>query len=172
MSRTARSGAIREVFEGPYTRASQVDRQQNRGCGVGCGIEAKPRLQVNRSRVAYRECRDREKGRGHDRGLGKYSGRFQKRPHVNRVQKVLENPGHTPVAESTGCCWRLCRAAGAEAAGVCWSWGWCCWSRPEGSRLCWRSRQCSRLGWHCSSRVTVARGYCSCGNSLETARPA
>ena len=149
-------------------RVSRLDRQQNRGMGVGCGTETNPRLQVSRSQVAYRECRDREKGRGHDRGLEKCSGRFRKRPHGIRFRKVLENPGHTPAAERSGSCWRQCRAAVGEAAGRCWSWGWCCWSRPEGSGLCWRSRQCSRLGWHCSSRVTVARGYCSCGNSLET----
>ena len=156
-----RSGAIWEVSKGPYTRASQGDRQQKRERGVGCGTEANLRLRVKRSRVAYREARDREKGRGQDRGLGKCSGRFRKHPHVNRVRKVLENPGHTPAAESSGSCWRLCRAAGAEAAGDCWSCGWCCWGRPECSRLCWSVGQCSRVGWHCSSRVTVARGYCS-----------
>ena len=69
-------------------RASQVDRQQNRRCGVGCGIETNPCLRVKRSRVAYRECRDREKGRGHDRGLGKCSGRFRKHPHGIWVRKV------------------------------------------------------------------------------------
>ena len=43
---------------------------------------------------------------------------FRKRPYGIRVRKVLENPGHTPAAESSGCCWRQCRAAGAEAAGA------------------------------------------------------
>ena len=118
-------------------------------------------MRVNRSRVAYRECRDREKRRGHDRGLGKCFGRFRKHPHGIRVRKVLENPGHTPAAESSGCCWRQCRAAVGEAAGVCWSWGWCSWRRPEGSGQCWRAEQCSSVGWHCSCAGTVARGYCS-----------
>ena len=148
-----RSRARREVSEDPYTRASQVDRQQNRRCGVGCGTETKPRLRVKRSRVAYREYRDRETGRVHDRGLGKYSGRFRKHPHGIRVRKVLENPGHTPAAESSGCCWRQCRATGVEAAGVCWSWGWCSWRRPEDSGQCWSAGLCSRVSWHCSSRV-------------------
>ena len=141
MSRTARSGARREVSEGPYTRASRLDRQRNQRCGVGCETETKPCLRVKRSRVAYRDDRDRNEGRGHDRGLGKCSGRFRKHPHVNRVRKVLENPGHTPAVESFGSCWRLCRAAVGEAARECWSWswGWCCWSRPEASGQCWRA---------------------------------
>ena len=137
-------------------RASQVDRQQNRDRGVGCETEINSCLRVKRSRVAYRECRDREKKRVHDRGLGKCSEKFQKHPHEIRVRKVLENPGHTPAAESSGCCWRLCRAAMGEAAGVCWSLGWCCWSRPEGSGQCWSAGLCSREGWHCSCAGTVA----------------
>ena len=99
-----RSGAIREVTEGPYMRASQVDRQQKRGRGVGYGIEVKPRLWVSRSQVAYRDDRDREKGREHDRGLRKCFGRFRKHPHGIRVRKVLENPEHTPAAERSGSC--------------------------------------------------------------------
>ena len=53
-------------------------------------------MRVSRSQVTYRDDRGREKRRGHDRGLGKCSERFWKHPHMNRVRKVLENPGHTP----------------------------------------------------------------------------
>ena len=72
--------------------------------GVGCESKAKPRLRVNRSRVAYRDVRDQEKVCGHDRRLGKCSGRFRKHPHMIRVRKVLENPGHTPAAENSESC--------------------------------------------------------------------
>ena len=154
-------GVTWEVSEGSHTIASQLDRQGNRGCGVGCETEAKPHLWVNRSRIAYQDVRDRDEERRYDRGLGKCSEKFRKHPHVNRVRKVLENPGHTPAVEKSGSCWRLCREAGVEAAGICWSWGWCSWSRPEGSGLCWRTKQCSRLCWHCSCAGTVARRYCS-----------
>ena len=80
---------------------------------------------------------------------------FRKHPHGNRVRKVLENPGHPPAAESSGCCWRQCRAAWAEAARVCWDLGWCCWRGPEASGLCWSVGQSAGLAG------TVARGYCS-----------
>ena len=118
-----RSGAIREVFEGLYTRTNQVDRQQSQGRSVGCEIETMPRLRVNRSRVVYRDDRDQEKGREQDRGLEKCFERFRKHPHVNRVRKILENPGPTPAADESESCLRQCRAVVGEAAGVCWSWG-------------------------------------------------
>ena len=44
---------------------------------------------------------------GHDQRLGKCSGRCRKCPHMIRIQKVLENPGHTPAAENSGSCWRM-----------------------------------------------------------------
>ena len=137
MSRMTRADMFRcDVggFQGsPYVGES-TDRQKNQGQGVGCETEAKPRLQVNRSRVAYRNVWDREKvyghdrrlekcfGRlnrsrvayrdvrdqekmcGHDRMLGKCFGRSRKHPHMIRVLKVLENPGHTPAAENSGSC--------------------------------------------------------------------
>ena len=81
-----------------------VDRQKNQGRGVKFETEAKPRLRVNRSRVAYRDVRDREKVCGHDQRLGKCFGRFWKHPHVIRVRKVLENLGHMPAAENSGSC--------------------------------------------------------------------
>ena len=91
-------------FQGSHTWASRVDHQKNQGRGVGCETEAKPRLRVNRSPIAYPDVQDREKGCGHDRRLGKCSGRFRKYPHMIRVRKVLENPRHTPAAESFESC--------------------------------------------------------------------
>ena len=94
-------------FQGfPYVGES-VNRQKNQGRGVGCEIEAKLRWRVNRSRIAYREVRDREKVCGHDWRLGKCSRRFWKCPHKVRVWKVLENPGHTPAANESGSCWSV-----------------------------------------------------------------
>ena len=91
-------------FQGfPYV-GELVDCQKNQGRGVGCEIEAKSRLLVNRFRVTYRDVRDREKVCGHDRRLGKCSGRFRKHPYMIRVRKVLENLGHTPAAENSESC--------------------------------------------------------------------
>ena len=84
-----RLGATQMVFEGPYTRVCRLDRQGNRGQGVGCEIEAKPRLRVNRSWVAYRDVRDRENGRSHDRRLRKCFERFRKHPPEVRIRKVV-----------------------------------------------------------------------------------
>ena len=107
MSRTTRADMIGCVVGGfqwfPYVGES-TDHQKNQGRGVGCETEAKPRLRVNRSWVAYQDVRDREKMYGHDRRLGKCSGRFQKHPHMIRVRKVLENPRHTPATENSGSC--------------------------------------------------------------------
>ena len=97
-------GCDEGCFQGfPYVGES-ADRQKNQGRGVRCETEAKLRLRVNRSRVAYRDVRDREKVYEHDRRLGKCSGRFRKHPYMIRVRKVLENPGHTPAAENSESC--------------------------------------------------------------------
>ena len=61
-----RSGAMWEVSKGPRMMASRLDRQKNRGQGVGCKIEFMSRIRVNKSRVAYRDVRDREMARSHD----------------------------------------------------------------------------------------------------------
>ena len=91
-------------FQGsPYVGES-ADCQKNQGRGVGCETEAKPRLRVNRSWVAYRDVRDQEKVCGHDRRLRKCSGRFRKHPHMIRVRKVLENPGYMPATENFESC--------------------------------------------------------------------
>ena len=74
------------------------------GQGVGYETKVKPRLRVNRYWVAYWDVRDRKKVCGHDRRLGKCSGRFWKHPHMIRVREVLKNPGHTPASENSGSC--------------------------------------------------------------------
>ena len=118
MSRTTRVDTFEyDVggFQGfPYV-GELVDRQKNQGRGVGCESKGKLRWRVNRSRVAYRDVQDLEKVCGHERGLGKRSERFWKRPHMIRVRKVLENPGHTPASEESGSCWRQCTVAGTVA---------------------------------------------------------
>ena len=107
-------------FQGsPYVGES-MDRQKNQGRGVGCESKAKPRLRVNKSRVAYRDVRDQEMMCGHDRRLEKCSGRFRKHPHMVRVRNTLENPGHPPVAEESGSCWKQCTVVGTVATRVLW----------------------------------------------------
>ena len=104
MTRADTFGCNVRGFQGsPYVGES-VDRQKNQGRGVGCESKAKPRLRVNRSRVAYWDVRDQEKVYEHDWRLEKCSGRFWKHPHMIRVRKVLENPGHTPAAENSESC--------------------------------------------------------------------
>ena len=121
MSRTVRAdtfGCNVRGFQGsPYVGES-MDRQKNQGRGVGCESKAKPRLRVNRSRVAYRDVRDQEMMCGHDRRLGKCSGRLQKCSHKVRVRNTLENPGHPPAAEESGSCWKQCTVMGTVATQV------------------------------------------------------
>ena len=113
---------------------------------------------------------------GHDRRLGKRSKRFWKHPHMIRVRKVLENPGHTPATENFGswagvagadqklleCAGEMGSAAGlvGTVAGIVVAYvsrgyqtnlgkSWAiCWNylKPWGSKRAAATKGCSRLG--------------------------